>query len=197
MNLFNKKDKDTMEPLTFFDKGEDFRESPISFFDAEMNGERRFAILKTTDGGKYMRGNTLYYSLNGVEVYTDPDNVIFVNLDSNTMFIRTLAKVNKAINPENPETREYIILFVDLEYEDEETEYPMRWEAVTGRSVAYETIKLNAPVIDIDKSLVLVDNVTISESLTVRQFMEYIKNGNLVDNAEDFDINDFGGSLYY
>ena len=196
MDFFNKKNK-PIEPIEFLDKeGQDFRESPISFFDTEINGEQRFAILKTTDGGRYMRGNTLFYSLDGVEVYTDPDNVIFVNLESKTMFIRSIAKVNKEVAPDNPETREYILLFVDLEYEDEETEYPLRWEAVTGRTTAYETIKINAPVIDIDKSLILVDNVTISESLTVRQFMEYLKNGNLVENPEEFDINDFSGTEY-
>ena len=194
MNIFDK--KEPIEPIKFFNKDEEFRPNAISFFDVDLNGQQRFAITKTTENGKYLRGNILFYSLNGVEVYTDPDNVIFVNLELNTMFIRSMEKVSKNISPDNPEQREYILLFVDLEYESEETEYPMRWEAVTGRTVAYETIKLNAPVIDIDKSLVLVDDVKISESLTVRQFMGYLKNGNLIENAEEFDINDFAGSEY-
>ena len=61
--------------------------------------------------------------------------------------------------------------------------------------MAYEHIKANAAVIDVDKSIVLVDNVKLSDSLTVREFMNYLKNSDII-NEEDFDINDFSGSEY-
>ena len=87
------------------------------------------------------------------------------------------------------------MLYTDLGYENDEEEFPLRWEAVSGRSQAYENIKVNAPVIDIDKSLVLVETVAFKDSLTVRQFIDYMKNGGFIKD-ETFDINDFSGSDY-
>ena len=61
--------------------------------------------------------------------------------------------------------------------------------------MCYESIKSNAPVIDVDKSLVLTETVPLKDSLTVRQFMNYLKNSNII-NDENFEINDFSGSEY-
>lgn len=169
--------------------------SPIVFMDKEVNGTNNFAILKTTQNGKYVRGNLLYYELNGVEVYTELNNVIFVDVANKTMFIRQYDKVLNEISPEDPEQKQYIMLYTDIGYEDTEDEFPLRWEAVSGRTEAYENIKINASVIDIDKSLVLAETVAFKDCLTVRQFMNYIKNSNII-NDENFDINDFSGSEY-
>lgn len=199
MSLFgdDNKIKKIKKPVTFVDKdkGESYRVSAISSIENDINGIDRFAITKMTQNGKYMRGNTLFYSINGVEIYTESTNVIFVDLKNNVLFIKEYEKVINEINPVDPEDKQYIMLYTDLGYENPDEEFPLRWEAVTGRSQAYENIKSNAPVIDIDKSLVLVETVAFKDSLTVRQFVEYLKNSNIIDD-ETFDINDYVGGEY-
>jgi hypothetical protein len=195
MGLFDNKDKDIISPVKFVKDGENFKYSPIGFMENDINGVTRFAITKLTENGKWMRGELLFYSLNGVEIYTDPKNVIFVDTANNTVFIREYEKVINQITPDNPESKEYILLYTDLGYDENEEsseEFPLRWEAVTGRRQAYDNIKINAPVIDIDRSLVLVESVALKDSLTVRQFMEYLKNSDII-NEESFDINDYTG----
>ena len=174
---------------------QNFRENPISFMQKDINSETNFAILKTTEGGKYVRGNMLYYSLNGVEIYTDINNIIFVDIENNTLFVREYEKVLNEINPEDPELKQYIMLYTDLGYEEDGDEFPLRWEAVQGRTKAYENIKVNAPVIDIDKSFVLVETVSFKESLSVRSFVEYLKNADMVEE-DGFEIDSFSGSDY-
>lgn len=195
MDLFGKKDKKPRQMVSFVEQGQDYQTSAISYIEKDINGVDKFAILKTTEGGKYMRGNSLFYSLNGVEIYTEATNVIFVDLKNNVLFIKEYEKVLKEITPDDPEQRQYIMLYTDLGYENNYEEFPLRWEAVSGRTQAYENIKINAPVIDIDKSLVLVETVAFKDSLTVRQFIDYLKNGNIIED-ESFDINDFSGSDY-
>lgn len=189
MNLFGKDPdkKEIISPIEFVDK---FQESPISFMQNDINGTKQFAILRTTAGGKFVRGNLLYYCLNGVEVYTDINNIIFVDTVNNTLFIKEYAKVINEIAPENPEQKQYIILYTDLGYENSDEEFPLRWEAVQGRKNAYDTIKVNASVIDIDKSIVLAETVAFKDSLTVREFVNYLKNSDYIDD-DGFDINDF------
>lgn len=192
-----KKDK-IQSPVHFFEDGKVPAESVLYSIDNSINGPERFAITKNTDGGKYMRGNLLFYSLNGIEIYTEPNNIIFVDVTNNTLFIRTYEKVTNGIAPENPEQKQYILLYSDLGYEDDgnsSEEFPLRWEAVVGRRTAYDSIKVNAPIIDIDRSLVLVETLPFKDALSVRQFMEYLKNSDII-NEEDFDINDFSGSDY-
>ena len=191
-------EKKIINPIKFLKDEEQYQQNPITFMDLEINGAKRFAILKTTEGGKYLRGNMLWYKLGDVQIYTDPTNIIFVDTVNMTLWVRDNDKVSNEINPTNPEERQYIMLYMDLGYEEElgtDNEFPLRWEAVTGRSEAYNNIKLNASVIDIDKSLVLVETVSFKDSLTVRQFVEYLKNSDII-NEESFDINDFAGSLY-
>lgn len=193
MGWFENRSNKPIVPIEFTDK---VQENPISFIERDINSATSFAILRTTENGKYMRGNMLFYSLNGVEVYTDPNNIIFVDTINNTLFIKEYSKVINEIAPENPEQKQYILLYTDLGYEDGEDEFPLRWEAVQGRKNAYEAIKVNASVIDIDKSIVIVENVSIKDCLTVRQFVNYIKNADMVDKFDDFDIDTYSGSEY-
>lgn len=188
---FLENNKKVISPIEFVDK---IQESPISFMDKDINTESSFAILKTTAGGRYVRGNMLYYSLNGVEVYTDINNIIFVDTVNNTLFIKEYSKVINEIAPEDPEQKQYILLYTDIGYENSDEEFPLRWEAVQGRTNAYNSIKSNISVIDIDKSLVLVETVSFKDSLSVRQFVNYLKNANMVD--DDLDIDQFTGSDY-
>lgn len=192
MAWFNK----SSSPITPIEFTENVQDNPISFIDKDINNETSFAILKTTENGKYMRGNLLFYSLNGVEVYTDPNNIIFVDTVNNTLFIKEYSKVINEIAPKDPEQKQYIILYTDLGYDNGEEEFPLRWEAAQGRLNAYESIKSNAPIIDIDKSIVIVENVAIKDALTVRQFVNYIKNADMVDKFDGFDIDSYSGTEY-
>lgn len=192
MAWFNK----SSSPITPVEFTENVQDNPISFIDKDINNETSFAILKTTENGKYMRGNLLFYSLNGVEVYTDPNNIIFVDTVNNTLFIKEYSKVINEIAPKDPEQKQYIILYTDLGYDNGEEEFPLRWEAAQGRLNAYESIKSNAPIIDIDKSIVIVENVAIKDALTVRQFVNYIKNADMVDKFDGFDIDSYSGTEY-
>lgn len=192
--IFGKSKDDPEVPIEFGEKKKE--EEAISFFDTDVNSETSFAITKLTAGGKFMRGNSLFFSLNGVEIYTEENNIIFVDTLNNTLFIREYDKVVREIAPEDPEQKQYIILYTDIGFEEAgENEFPLRWEAWQGRTGAYESIKINAPIIDIDKSLVLVDNVSIKDSLTVREFINYLKNADIIVDDE-FDINSFSGSIY-
>lgn len=189
-------DGEIWQPVRFLEEDEEYRESPVAFIDKNINGTTKFVITRLTGAGKWMRGDLLYYKMNGVEIYTDPKNMIFVDLDNNTMFIREYDKVVQEIAPEDPEEKQYIMLYTDIGYETTtDDEFPLRWEAIIGRTNAYNAIKANAPVIDIDKSIVLVETVKVKDSLTIRQFVEYLKNSDII-NDEMFDINDFSGSEY-
>lgn len=192
--MFDEFKKKIINPIEFIKPGESYSTAPIEKLE-QVNGVTSFAILKTTEGGKYMRGNMLYYYLNGVSIYTDANNIIFVDTTNNTMWVREYEKVLKEIEPDNPEEKQYILLYTDLYYEDDEVEYPFRWEAITGRTNAYENIKINAPVIDLDKSLVLVETVAFKDCLTVRQFVDYLKNANLIED-DTFSTEDYASSDY-
>lgn len=182
-----------MNPIKPIKFTENFQTKPIVFMDKDINTEDRFAIMRTTAGGKFVRDNMLFYKINGVEIYTDINNIIFVDLENNTLFIKHAKEASEEIEPSDPETKEYILLYTDLGYEEQQ-DFPLRWEPVQGRINAYESIKSNASVIDIDKSIVLVDNVSLKDSLTVREFVNYLFNADIVD--DDFDINEYAGSEY-
>lgn len=183
-------DKKIQQAIEFIKPGEKYQTSPIASIENSINGITRFAIMKTTQNGKWMRANMLFYELNGVSIYTEDTNVIFVNTETNTMFVRDNERVINEINPTNPEEKQYIILYTDLGYEETDEEFPLRWEAVTGRTTAYENIKANIDVIDINKSIVLAETVAVKDALSVREFMNYLKNSNLIDD-DSFDIDDY------
>lgn len=193
--MFGQDNKKPIVPIEFTKK---VQVSPLVFMNKEVNGESNFAILKTTDGGKWVRGDTLFYSLNGVEVYTDINNIIFVDTNNKTLFIREYEKVFAEITPEDPENKFYIILYSDIGANEDhsDNEFPLRWEKIQGRRSTYESIKVNASIIDVDQSLVLVDNVGFKDALSVRDFVNYVKNANMVPDDDGFDINEYIGGEY-
>ncbi|MBR6289470.1 MAG: hypothetical protein IKR19_09045 [Acholeplasmatales bacterium] len=200
--MFGKKDENKISrpAVEFVDrtKNESYSRPAMVSIENDINGVTRFAISKLTENGKYMRGKLLYYKLNGVEVYTDSNNIIFVDTVQNQLFIREHDHVFNEISPEDPENKKYIILYTDLGFDEdsmEQSEFALRWESVTGRKQAYENIKVNAPIIDIDKSIVLTETVSLKDALSVRQFAEYIKNAELIKD-DTFDINDYIGGEY-
>jgi hypothetical protein len=104
------------------------------------------------------------------------------------LFIRGNDSVVNEIAPDNPEEKQYIILYTDSsfdEYGDEEV--PLKWESYIGRSNAFQAIKANLYYLDPDKSLVLVENVPLKDSLSVRQFVEYLKNADIIDEEIVFE----------
>jgi hypothetical protein len=194
MGFFDKKKDEPIitSPVEFVEDG-NYREKAIGSITQDINNENGFAILRTTDNGKWVRGNMLFYSFNGVEIYTDIDNIIFVDTLNNALFIRAYSGVSKQIDPVDPEERQYIILYTDLGYDEADEGFPLRWESITGRLNAYESLKPNLSVIDIDKSIILVDTVTVSEALSVREFIKYLQNADMVDKYE-IDIDSYNGS---
>ena len=67
------------KPIVFHEDGNVPLYKPVYNIEQTVNGELRFAITSLTDGGKYVRGNMLFYQYNGVNIYTDINNIIFVN----------------------------------------------------------------------------------------------------------------------
>jgi hypothetical protein len=188
----SKYDSNKVVPGVIFD--ENWREKAIVRAD-EVNKEDSFAITKLTAGGKFVRGEHLFYNMRGIEVYTDIDNIIFVDLHNNTLFIKEFDKIEKNINTKNPNDRQYIILYTDLGFDGDYKDFPLRWESYTGREAAYESLKPNLPVIDIDKSIVLTDNVPLKDAITVREFIEHLQNAGYV-SPEEINLEDYSSSEY-
>jgi len=184
MKGFLERQNEPIKPLEFVDKDKPVTEKPISFMDKELNSRFAYAILKTTENGRYVRGNLLWYKLNGVEIYTDINNIIFVDEANKSLFIRRNDSVVNEISPTDPESKQYIILYTDYDYDENGYEFPLRWESYIGRSNAIEGLRSNAFILDPDRSLVLVDNVPLKDSLSVRDFVEYLKNADLIEEDE-------------
>ena len=182
-----------IEPIKFIDEYKP--EKPIKKVE-EINGTRNFAITKLTEGGKYVSGGTqLYYKMKDVEIYTELDNIIFVDLDNNSIFIRRFENVENTINSKDPKDRQYILLYTDLGFEDDYKEFPLRWESYTGRDAAYESVKINLAVIDIDRSIVLTDNVALKDAISVREFIAHLQNAGFVD-PDEIILDEYSSSEY-
>ena len=188
----SKYDSNKVVPGIIFD--ENWRQQALGRLE-EVNKDDCFAISKLTAGGKFVIGNNLYYKMRDIEIYTDINNIIFVDLHNNTLFIKEFVKVEKTIITKDPEERQYILLYTDLGFKDDYKDFPLRWESYTGRTAAYESIKVNLPVIDIDKSIVLTDNVALKDAISVREFIDHIQNAGFVD-PDDINLDDYSASEY-
>ena len=166
--------------------------NPFYNIETESNGPDRFAIIKTTDNGKYIRGNMLFYAYKGIEIYTEIDNVIFVDTINDIINIREYSKTLNEIDPVDPEERQYVIIIVSDEDIEDEGNSMYTWDAMIGRTTMYNYIVNNIEIkyMDPDKSIVLTDNVPLKDALSVTQFVNYLKNGNLVPE-DDFNIDDY------
>lgn len=181
-------DKQIINPIKFVDK-ETFRFTPVTILDEHPNDKDRFAILASTENGKYVRGDTLYFNFNGVDIFTDVNNAIFVDVRNKSVFIKDYHKVREEITPTNPEERQYILLLKLRNPHREE----FIWEAMQGRQTTYEYIQDNIDELDFDpeESFVLVDTVPYKDALTVAGFVRYLKNAELVDVNDGFEIDDY------
>jgi hypothetical protein len=175
-------------PLIFYDKDE-AKIKPIYIVEDQPNDKYRFAILRTTENGKYVRSGMLYFKINGTSIFTDINNAIFVDLENNTVFVKEYEKVLEDINPVNPEERQYIIMMkCSTDLEDE----AYMWEAMSGRTTMYNYIVDNIDSLNIDpkESFVLTENVPYKDALTVEKFIKYLKNGDMVPD-DGFDIEEY------
>lgn len=159
--------------------------SPLYFMNEEPNSEQHFVINAATENGKYVRGNMIVFKINGVELYTGINNSMFVDLGTNTVFIREYEKVNTNINQATKDTQ-YILLIYKT---DEST----TWEAMQGANEVYEYIRDNINELDLDpdKSLILTDDTSLKDALSVTEFVEYLKNAEKVDMEDGFDITEW------
>ena len=191
MNLFGRriKDDNIQNPVTFIDKDKGY--NPVTFMDNNVNGESRFVINRFTENGAYVRGENLYFKLNDVEIYTSINNVIMVDTIAKTFFVKEFDnKIKDNVAPTDPESRQYIVLYIELGVDEDDC--VLKWESYIGRSNTIEALKVNAPVIDIDRSLILTDNVPLKDALSVRKFFKYLQNADVI-TEEEFDIDDFSG----
>lgn len=189
---FQKK-SNVVQPIQFSDEAK--KNKIISFYNKNINTDTRFAITKDTEGGKYIRGEFIYFKLDGVEIYTDKNNIIFVDTINKSLTVRDYEKISGSVSPTDPEKRNYIVLYTDYGYESAENEFPLRWESYTGRTNTYESIKANLPVVNIDKSIVIAENVTVKDALSIREFISYLQNAEYVDK-EEINLDNYSGSDY-
>lgn len=182
--MINKRER-SREPIFFMDKDEDYRVNPIYMIDEEINTRDRFVIMRTTDNGKWIRGGMLYFKLDKVQIFTDINNAIFVDLRNSILFVKEQQKVMEQIKPVDPEHRQYIILMYcqDGEY---------LWEAMEGRQSIYDWIKTYIDIYEFDpkQSIVLTENVALKDAFTVSKFIKYLQNSNLVED-DGFDIDQY------
>ena len=175
-------DEKIIDPIFFYKDAVNHIVKPTYNLDDHPNEKYKFAILRSTENGKYVVGGLLHFELNGVQINTELNNVILVDLLNKTVLIKEFDKINETISPEDPEERQYIILMSCINEETGEDEY--RWEAMQGRSTMYKYIADNEDMLEIDpdKSLILTDNVAFKDALTVRQFVRYVKNKGMFEN---------------
>lgn len=184
--------EDRNKPISPFVKVGNKPISPFYKVEDEINTSERYAILKTTDNGKFVRGNLLYYRFNNVDIYTDIDNAIFVDAINCSITVKEYSKALAQINPVDPEERQYIILmYIDDDMIDDDM-YQYTWESMIGRTAIYDYIVNNIATnyMNPDKSIILTDNVALKDALTVTQFVSYLKNGNLIPE-DDFNIEEY------
>lgn len=185
MDYFGDDKMKAREPIYFVKEGEEYRVNPIYSLDDGINTPRRFVILKTTAGGKYMKGGMLWYRYKKTEIYTDEKNAIFVDTVADRIYVRDYSRVLNEIAPIDPEERQYIFLL----YDENSYDYQM-WDSVVGRSNAYQYVKDHIELMDPKISVVLTDNVAFKDALTVYQFVNHLKNSELVEDDE-FNIDDW------
>lgn len=176
-----------INPLSFH-KEDNVIINPFKIVDNHPNDKTKFAILKTTENGKYVRGGLLFFNFNGVEIYTEINNAIFVDTVNNSIFIKEYQKVIDEITPVDPSEKQYILL---MKIEDQDGPSYI-WEAMQGRETAYKYIINNIDELNInpEESFVLVETVPYKNALTITGFIKYLQNAELVDPNE-IDIDEY------
>lgn len=193
MGRFEDLGKGILPHNPFIKVEKDEKIKPLYKIDEQINTERRYVITKATDHGRFVRNGLLYFNMKGIEIYTDLNNAIFVDEINDSVTVKDYENALDAITPdEDPELRQYVIMM----YCDDDVEAmgysKYNWASMTGRSMMYDYIKDNIDIMYMnpDKSFILTANVPLKDALSVTQFVDYLKNGNLVPE-DNFDIHDY------
>lgn len=70
------------------------------------------------------------------------------------------------------------------------------WDIITGRETAYQYIKDNISIIDVENSFIIADgmkNINFNNMHTVYNFVKFVKEKN--DIVDEFDIDDYGNNI--
>ena len=183
----NNHDPKPINPLVFLEKGQKVpAKSPLIFLDREETSTM-FSITKLTDNGKYVKGGMLYYKMFDVEIMADIDATIYVNLAEKSYIVK-LNKSNESIQSQDPVTQQYVILLYSVSDDSSECV----WMSVEGRENCYNLIKeqISTYLYDPDHSIVLTGSVSLDDCLTVTEFVNYLKNSNVIEE-DDFDITQY------
>ena len=159
--------------------------NPLIMIKDHPNDVDHFAILKTTENGRYLVDGMIHFKLtDGWTIITEPNNVIFVDRIQKIAFIKNYERVTEEIQPKDPEERQYIIMYTSGNTESGEEAH--QWEAMQGRTTTYEWIRDNIDdlMIDPENSYVLVETVPYKDALTIVEFIKYLQNADMVDRDE-------------
>lgn len=87
----------------------------------------------------------------------------------------------------DPKYKQYLLL---LKYFDNngEDRYDNRFEIITDRKEVYKFLKDNIDFYDPNESLVMTSETTLSNAITVVQFIKHLKDNEYVDMDDGFDI---------
>lgn len=87
----------------------------------------------------------------------------------------------------NPKFKRYLLL---LKYYDgnEGDSYVNNFEIIEGRKEVYKFLKENIDFYDPNESLVMTDQTPLNKAITVVQFITHLKDNELVDTEDGFDI---------
>lgn len=115
-----------------------------------------------------------------------------MNDNPNNKIINPVTIVDENTRDENglrdPSVREYLLL---LTMKDDDPDSAERtWEVIKGRENLYVYIRQNLDSFYITKSYVLVEQSTLEEMITVREFMKHCENIDILRD-DNFDIDDY------
>ncbi len=90
----------------------------------------------------------------------------------------------------DPDTVTYLLL---LKIKTDTDEDVYSWHCVTGRQAAYDYLKelVENVAVDTDYSYIMSDTATINKAITIRVFMKNVKEGGMVTDFSDFDVDSY------
>lgn len=138
-------------------------------------------IIITKDNPANVRGGKLFCIFKGGFVYTDINDTIVIDPNSNNLYI--YHQEDEELTP--ADEREYLLL---LYYSDDTTEF----RGITGRQVVFDELIALSNDIDFDKSMILAETTKMKDMISIYAFMKLCVDKNLVKNNSGFDPDEYG-----